>query len=50
MLLTSIEKAEKYLDLAIKLQTLWNTLVEIVPFIFGSLGTAHRKFPTSSVK
>jgi len=32
------EKIEKYLDLAIELQTLWNTQIEIVPLVFGALG------------
>ena len=36
------DKAEKYLDLAIELQTLWNTRIEIVPLIFGALGTVHQ--------
>jgi len=36
------DKAEKYLDLAVELQTLWNTRVEIVPLIFGALGTVHQ--------
>ena len=37
------EKIEKYLDLAIELQSLWNTRVEIVPFVFGDLGSLHEK-------
>ena len=37
------EKIEKYLDLAIELQLLWNTKVEIVPLVFGALGSLHEK-------
>ena len=37
------EKIEKYLDLAIELQSLWNTRVEIVPFVYGALGSLHEK-------
>ena len=37
------EKTEKYLDLAIVLQSLWNTRVEIVPLVFGALGSLHEK-------
>ena len=37
------EKIEKYLDLAIELQSLWNTRVEIVPLVFGALGSLHEK-------
>ena len=35
------EKAEKYLDLAIELQSLWNSKIEVVPLVFGALGTIH---------
>jgi len=35
------EKCDKYLDLAIELQKLWNTRTEIVPLIFGALGTVN---------
>ena len=35
------EKTEKYLDLAIKLQTLWNVRFEIKQLVFGTLGTLH---------
>ena len=31
------EKVEKYLDLSIKLQHLWNTNVQVIPLIFGAL-------------
>ena len=37
------EKIEKYLDLAIELQVLWNSNVEVVPLVFGALGTLHEK-------
>ena len=37
------EKIEKYLYLAIELQSLWNTRVEIVPLVFGALGSLHEK-------
>ena len=33
------EKIEKYLVLAVELQTLWNTRIEIVPLVFGALGS-----------
>ena len=35
------EKAEKYLDLAIELQSLWNSKIEVVPLVFGVLDTIH---------
>ena len=35
------EKIEKYLDLAIELQVLWNSNVEVVPLVFGALGALH---------
>jgi len=35
------DKIEKYLDLEIELQTLWNTRFEVIPLIFGALGTLH---------
>ena len=35
------EKAEIYLDLAIELQSLWNSKIEVVPLVFGALGTIH---------
>ena len=37
------EKIEKYLDLAIELQVLWNSNVEVVPLVFGALGALHEK-------
>ena len=37
------EKIEKYLDLAIELQSLWNTRGEIVPLVFCALGSLHEK-------
>ena len=37
------EKCDKYLDLAIELQKLWNTRIEIVPLVFGALGTVHQR-------
>ena len=37
------EKIEKYLDLTIELQVLWNSNVEVVPLVFGALGTLHEK-------
>ena len=33
------EKIEKYLVLAFEHQTLWNTQIEIVPLVFGALGS-----------
>ena len=35
------EKSEKYLHLAIELQTLWNVRFEVIPLVFGALGTLH---------
>ena len=35
------EKTEKYLDLAIELQTLWNVRFEVIPLVFGTLGTLY---------
>jgi len=40
------EKIEKYLDLAIELQVLWNTKVEIFPLVFGAL----RALPEKTVR
>ena len=37
------EKIEKHLVLVIELQSLWNTRVEIVPLVFGALGSLHEK-------
>ena len=37
------EKIEKYLDLAIEVQVLWNSNVEVVPLVLGSLGAVHEK-------
>ena len=37
------EKIENYLDLAIELQLLWNTKVEIVLLVFGALGSLHER-------
>ena len=37
------EKIENYLDLAIELRVLWNSNVEVVPLVFGALGTLHEK-------
>jgi len=36
------DKAEKYLDLAVELQSLWNTRIEVMPLIFGALDTIHQ--------
>ena len=33
------EKVDKYLALSIGLQSLWNTTVEVVPVVFGALGS-----------
>ena len=33
------EKVDKYLSLTIELQSLWNTTVEVVPIVFGALGS-----------
>ena len=33
------EKADKYLTLAIEQQSLWNTTVDVVPIVFGALGS-----------
>ena len=42
------EKCDKYLNLAIELQKLWNTRIEIfVPLIFGALGTVHQSTVTA---
>ena len=35
------EKAEKYLDSATELQSLWNSKIEVAPLVFGALGTIH---------
>ena len=32
-------KVEKYMDLMIKLQQIWNTTIQTIPLIFGALGT-----------
>jgi len=37
------EKIDKYLDLAIELQALWNTKVEIFPLVFGARGALPGK-------
>jgi len=37
------EKIDKYLDLAIELQVLWNTKVVILPLVFGALGALPEK-------
>ena len=34
-----IEKIDKYLDLRVELQTLWNTRVVVVSLVFGTLGS-----------
>ena len=36
------EKCDKYLDLAIELQKLWNTRIEIVPHILGHWATVNQ--------
>ena len=33
------EKVDKYLSLTIEPQSLWNTTVEVVPIVFGALGS-----------
>ena len=33
------EKVDKYLSLTIELHSLWNTTVEVVPIVFGALGS-----------
>ena len=33
------ENIEKYLDLSVELQSLWNTKVVVVPLVFGALGS-----------
>ena len=33
------EKIEKYLDLSVELQLLWNTRTEVIPLVFGALGS-----------
>ena len=30
---------EKYLDMSVELQSLWNTKVVVVPLVFGALGS-----------
>ena len=45
------EKVEKYQDLKIELQRLWNTSVEIVPIVVGALGAISsnlQKYPKDS--
>jgi len=37
VLTKEIEKVEKYLDLSIELQHLWNTSMQVIPLIFGAL-------------
>jgi len=37
------EKIDKYFDLAIELQILWNTKVLILPLVFGALGALPEK-------
>ena len=39
-------KIERYLVLVVELQTLWNTRIEIVPLVFGALGS----IPEQTVK
>ena len=34
-------KTEKYLDLATESQNLWNVRFEVIPLVFGALGTLH---------
>ena len=40
MLLTNTSK-NTYVDSAIELQSLWNSRIEVVPLVFGALGTVH---------
>jgi len=41
------EKVDKYLDLSIELQRIWNTRVEVVPVIIGALGSISSSIYTS---
>ena len=41
------EKVDKYLSLTIELQSLWNTTVEVVPIIFGALGSLSDNISTN---
>ena len=40
------EKVEKHLDLSIELQHLWNTSVQVIPLIFGDLGSISNSIYT----
>jgi len=41
------EKVDKYFSLMVELQSLWNTTVEIVPIIFGALGSLSNNLFTN---
>ena len=41
------EKVDKYLSLTIELQRLWNTTVEVVPIVFGALGSLSDNIVTN---
>ena len=40
------EKIEKYLDLSVELQSLWDTKVVVVPLVFGALGSLSNNIST----
>ena len=39
-----IEKVDKYQDLLLEIQRLWNMKVEIIPIVIGALGALSPKF------
>jgi len=41
------EKVDKYFGLMVELQSLWNTTVEVVPIIFGALGSLSNNLFTN---
>ena len=44
VLMKENEKIEKYQDLAREIRKLWNTKVDIIPIVVGSLGTVSKRF------
>lgn len=44
VLMKENEKIEKYQDLAREIRKLWNTKVDIIPIVIGSLGTVSKRF------
>jgi len=40
------EKVDKYMDLTIELQRVWDTTIKTIPLIFGALGTISKNLFT----